>query len=341
LLLGPGDDRAMFEELAATLDSGPRAPFHRSDIARQIRRIGTDADALLFFRAPGDSDDWVAMTATRSERSLDFGFLVGMQSLAERANKVRPWSMATFDDLAKDAFAVVLDINDPAQWDEVDRGQGALRLPLPPRFKALMSDRLALVVRPGKSGPVEFAVAFETIDTEGIAEAGDQMLARVVQRVIGDKQLTQRVSDFDVMPATAIRSVDVSQSIGSMESFGWKAGPHVSWQTRRGEMCNPGQNAGWWTVGVGPDTVELLGKRLAADDRSDRRPSMPWISLGVIRPAAALEALEQSGIPVDPIFDPLRGIDELSWRAVEISSGTILGSGRFELAEPASEEQAD
>jgi len=181
-----------------------------------------------------------------------------------------------------------------------------------------------------------------------MARAGDRLLCRYLRGLAIDDSVCARLEGFEQMPPTAVRSVDVSQLIGSMRPLGWEAGPHVTWGSRvERHACNAGQHHGWWTVGIGPAAVQELGRSLVADDGARRDDaagnarglggadsSLPWLSLGMIRPAALIERLESSGVAMPPLVLPLRDVREVSWQALEAGRGIVQGFGRIVVAEP-------
>ncbi len=342
LVLGPAGDRSLLLAMVGVLDGeGPRDAFGRTRLFREVERVGRDADTMVFFRSRGTGDLWCALVGQRSELSIETNFLIGVPGLAEHGAQIEPWNRRTFEQLSNDAYVVVLDMSE-FSWEEGQRGGGVaalagLGLPpgLAPEISALVSDRFALVVRPGETGPIEVAVGLETVDTAEMARAGDRLLCRYLRGLAPDDRECGRLEGFEQMPPTAVRSVDMSRLVGSLEPFGWEAGPHVTWRSRvEHEQCNAGQHHGWWTVGVGPAAVESLGRNLVCEE-GKAGLSLPWLSLGMLKPAALIERLESSGVPLPPLMDPLRGIREVRWQASEAGRGIVQGSGRIAVSEDA------
>lgn len=342
LLLGAAADRSLFTELATTLDAPASAPFSNNGLFREIERVGRRADSMVFFRSPTERALWFALVGERTNTTLTTNFLLGVPGLAEHGAQIEPWSRATFERLAETAYVAVLDMSEFSWQGEPTQGAGGigafaglgLPLELAPELSALLSDRFALVIRPGQNGPIELAMALETVDTSEMARAGDRLLSRYLRGLATDDSACARLEGFEQMPPTAVRSVDVSQLVGSMRPFGWDAGPHVTWGSRVAHhACNAGQHHGWWTVGLGADAVQDLGRSMIDDDDDDLQPahgaSLPWLSLGMIRPAALIERLESAGVMLPPMVRPLRDVHEVSWQALEAGRGIVQGFGRI------------
>lgn len=345
LLLGTTSDRSVFTELASTLDADPARPFSGSNLFREVRRVGPNADTMVFFRPRDENELWFALVAKRADVSLETNFLIGVPGLAEHGAQLQPWNRHTFEQLSKDAYVVVLDMSEFSWQGEQGAGIGALAglgLPfrLAPELKALLSDRFALVVRPGEVGPVEVAIGLETVDASEMAQAGDRLLCRYLRAVATDDEKVCKLEGFEEMPPTAVRSVDLSQLVGSMAPFGWKTGPHVTWGSRVEDVpCNAGQHHGWWTVGLGPAAVETLGQSLVAEESKAELSPIPWLSLGMIRPAPLMRSLEASGVVLPVFVDPLRDVQEVSWQASEAGRGIVQGHGRV-VVSPRTAERA-
>lgn len=333
LMLGPALDGALFMEMAGRFDEGPRSPLSGTSLFREIERVGRRADAMLFFRSPGERDLWFSVLAARDDHALDATFLVGVPGLGEHGAEIEPWSLETFNALAEEAYVAVLDMNHMA-WDGGAMGGGGAvwRNLLPAEMSGLLADRFALVVRPGEDGPLEAAVALETMDTTAMAQVGDRALGRFLGGLVPTERVCDRLEGHEMLPATSRREIDMSAMVGAMGLGGWAVGPRVSWESRIDEQhCNAGQHRGWWTVGLGTEVVEEIGDTLVDGDEGGGAVGWPWLSLGVVRPSALFERLEASGVGVPPGLEPLRGVREVTWQALESGRGIVQGFGRIEV----------
>jgi hypothetical protein len=343
LLIGPGTARSLFDELGRTLDRGPERALADTERFARVARLGRRGDAFLLARAAAEGGPvWVAALADVKPERIDTSFLVSLPSLVDRADSVRTWSRETFDELADDAFVLVLDLNDVGDGSSAMPGLG-LPFTLPDEVCSLMSDRLALLVRPGADAPIELALAVETLDINDMAGPADALVEGLVRRMPGGDGLGDRVAALRSTPASAIRTVDLGRALPALDEFGWEAGPWLSWRGRKtDEPCDPGQAPGWWTVGVGTRAVDELSEAVA---RNPEGVSLPWLSLGVVRPGATLRALERAGVPSPDALAPLARVREIAWEALRMSEGVVVGLGRVELESgawaPAPEPGAD
>ncbi len=329
LLIGPTDRRDLFDELGRSLDRGPDRPLADSAGFDRVTRLGRRGDAFILGRARDDGGPWIAALAEHADRRIDVSFLLADPAPGDAAPaSVRTWSRDTFDALSRDVYALVLDQNDLG-----GHGRSLPRLgpglPLPPEVRALMADRRALLARPAAAGPIEIALAVETLDVAEMSEVGDQLVEDLVRALPGGERLGDRVASLRATPPLAVRTVDVSRAIPALEEFGWRAGPWLSWRGRAtGEPCDPGQAPGWWTVGLGTAAVDDLSHAVATPTEG---VSLPWMSLGVVRPGELLRALARAGAPAPDVLAPLQRVREVGWEALRMGEGMVVGLGRLEV----------
>ena len=339
LLIGPEVGDGLFREMGESLGRRPASPLSEDPDFAELRGLGRDGDILVFSRSADRPREWMAIAGESEGRDLSLRFLLGVPGLREHSDEIRPWSQDVFGALAPGALAVVMDLNE-APGDR-DKGGGGLldgsMLPfqVPKEMRDLLGPRFALVIRPADGlagGPVEVAVSLETLDTTEMAAAGDAMIGGVLRQVASTEDARRRVPDFSGMPPTGIRTVDLGKVVGPMDGLGWERGPRLSWRSRVAADCNPGQHRGWWTVGLG-GLAEELSVRL--EQGQDDAMTLPWVSLGVVRPAELVARLEGAGFPVPPAAGPLRGLEEVSWQASRVGSGMVMGLGRIRAIAPA------
>lgn len=342
MVLGPAAEPSLFLEMAAALDQPPAAPLSDTSLFREIVRVGRNADGLVMYRSPQQRDLWFAAVMDQRPLELEAAFLVGVPGMQERGREIAPWSSQTFDRLSTGAYLAVLDLNQ-LTWGKNAGGiqlLSGLGLPLemPPDVVALLSDRFALVVRDSTTGPLDVALALETVDTTAMARAGDKWLCAKLRGLATDPKWKQRLDGLEGMPPTAVRTVNLAQFLGSFG--GWTAGPHVSWGARIDQAnCNVDQHHGWWAVGLGPATVQELGRSVS--DQGDQGISLPWLSLGVARPSALVDHLRESGVMVPPVMEPLRRVVEIRWQALEAGRGVVQGYGRVVVKDQMTERDGD
>ena len=312
-------------------------PLHAS-------RLG-EPDALCFinfghFQEPDDEgviphgDSWIAVAATEQGNAINMTARLTAHNLAGPADApFRPWPTQWFNELDHDASVVILDrtnnevlemlLGDPEQGTP-----GLLPWDLPDEVSVLATHRAAFVVRNGKKGDLEAAIALESDDIGALADAVDSAMPAL----IGCNQQT-----FSGLPVAAVRTCTVP-SLTPLLGDGQHA--QLAWNFRVGDVCNDHQNTGWWSVGLGASTVTRLGRTLASEPGPGDEQEWPWISMGVIRPARLLEAAAGVGLRLGAEGELLSRVSELRWNEVRTGSNSSIAVFALELGpEPARGQQ--
>jgi hypothetical protein len=293
-----------------------------------LRQLGGGhANLLVLVRDSPERGSWTGAVGVARGMELHANFRVEMPALAHVVQEGPAWSRATFDRMSRGALAAAIDIAGPL---DVAGPAADLILPLglPEDMTSVMGSRVAVLIRPGIHGPVEAAVSVETTDTTAMARAGDRWIDRVLAGLpVGPGGTQLRADQFVSMPPTASRALDISRQVPAVRESGWTSGPMVAWNSRIVvENCNPGQHQGWWTAGLGAGTVGLLSAAVSSPEAD--AVALPWVAMGMVRPAALVAAAGSTGWAVPEALAPLRGIEEVRWEAMRTRSTELVGNLR-------------
>lgn len=199
--------------------------------------------------------------------------------------------------------------------------------------------RVALGLYPGSvaSKTHEVFLAVEVSDVGQAARFGDDALIR---RFAGS-------AEQPLVEPAAIRSIDLTQLLGPFARLTYgDSVPESRWTFRRSpraEAQHPGEARGWWTIGIGADERRFFEATSIFSDERDLVQALPWVSLGIARPARILETAERS--PQDPIAlltedrsealqEAFVWIDTLSWKVMRTRNGIAIGSITIEYSDP-------
>ena len=304
-----------------------------SDVFRVIERLDAATDAFVFARDPSCERSWVGLSARVDERGAALEMMVQSPTLTPEDGPFRAWSHHQFDRLKDGAILAVLDrTNEEVLTLLIGDGNeraGLLPWDLPPQVAALGAQRLAMAVYPGGPvAPIELALALETDDVEAMSA----VLEPVLPALVGRADASGR--DASALPLRAMRT---SPATGGPWSFlGWKRAPSVAWNYRVDAACNPGQQTGWWTIGLGPSSVERLSDAVSCtnEPREDesRVLRLPLLTVGVIRPTAFSREF-RLGERAPEAAAVLEQIESLTWRGVRMRSDLALIQGELRLSD--------
>lgn len=393
ILLGPSDAPGLFDEMAASMAADARASRARRvpggagrlgdrPFFADVRGLGGTPNALLVVRwgeaAPPQEEGWLACAIRPHPGAIDAGFIA---TFGERRGEWpdAAWSRRAFDELSRDAFFAMMELDVPIRSEWKPWRAIADQLPkLPPEIagggndRGLAGARRFSAIFPGEGFVVSPLFALETTDTTRLAAAGDRFIgemlewlrARVEPRQPGADPPAQAQRDNELAPAgprpmmdfegefpDALRTVDMTPRLGALASIlapaaasGAVDGAVLAWTYRRGGAVAPDHDAGWWTVGCGEKLVEHAAQILARCGNSARegadiplaeRP-LPWVSLGVVRPAALVSMIQKRGVSVpadaNPLLRAAKTIPILRWEAMRGPKDSVIGFATVEIA---------
>lgn len=343
VIMAPTEDASMLRSMVRAMEGRNEVErFNTTPVFRRLdNAFARPAELVLFVRSPDARSDWFGIAARRDGERTEFGMALESGDGAQGNFADLPiWSKSAFELLARDSIAVVFDMNLRVPGEGGRSPQRLLTLGFSAEGQSALGDRVAMLLRPGRHGPIEVAFAFETNDAVLTAREGDEVLDRMMRQMRPGVQVVDAAAEqpprrarFAGAPPTAIRTVDLREEIGPELVGLWKIGPRLTWRTRiTDEQCNPGQQKGWWTVGLGGRATEDLGRVLSDADCTEEA-GLPWVSLGLVRPRALFESARATGLPIPPIFGDLERIEHVRWQAARMSSTTVIGTGEIVVRE--------
>ncbi|MBL0927523.1 MAG: hypothetical protein IBJ11_07710 [Phycisphaerales bacterium] len=278
-------------------------------------------------------------------------------SLASRSGALRaeggggaPWGLGAFDAMKEGAMVAVMERRPsgeaeplPLAWLLGNAGRA-----LPKLRDALMGDRVALRVARSGEGAMEASLAIEVRDTEAAAVEGDRMLAAALSPTPEEARanpLGTMRPDFGGIEPRAVRTVDVASVLGPL-AIARVGGlePVLAWNYRRRHDgraaagaagpggAQSGPHSGWWTIGIGPSSVRRMSGQLVDGPAGGDEIRVPWLSVGVVRPARLLAQWSERGLPLPAAVARWRAVEEADWRVLGRPEGFVLGAGRITLA---------
>lgn len=331
VVIGPGQSDPMVLDVVRAIRRPGAATLGATPEMALLHRLGNaHANVLALVRDSTGEGSWTGLVGVARDGVFGANFRVEMPTLAEVPENAPLWSRTAFARLSEGALAAAVDISGPM---DVAGPAADLIMPLglPDDMKAVMGSRVAMLVRPGLHGPLEAAVSVETSDTTAMARAGDQWIDRLLSSLPVERGGSQlHAAQFVAMPSTASRALDLSRQMPALRDRGWGAGPVLTWKSRIVvENCNPGQHQGWWTVGLGSGAVGALSA-MTANPPTDP-VALPWVAMGVVRPAALMEALSSAGWEVPEALRPASRLREVRWEAMRAGPVALMGNLRLEV----------
>ena len=343
VLLGPADHPELLDAAALGRPHGGGMLMPADPRERQVDLLPRGTRIFLYSSLnesllpglgdlAGDCASWTALAAAPDEQagSLKFTFVTMVEDRPERLLDVKPWSKDTFESFAHGAlFAVVeSDVLSRELWPTIEqRFMAGLEHPIETPDHGAFGGRVALGVYPSPTGPIDFVVGLETPDVGALAPAGDRFMAGIVGLLPGLGG--SAANDFGGMAPDALREVDLRPAIGNAAVMGWPdVGPTLAWRFPR---APEGVEHGWMTAGLGGELVDQTADALAGPEEGARQA---WLSMGVIRPAALVNALAEFPMPQPAWFGTVRSVDALSWEVMAGPGGALVGSGELRLSAP-------
>lgn len=343
LVIAPSSNPGLFDEIVASLaKGGPERSLGSTDPLRQIRVLAGQPSAMIFARPEADAPSWIAAAATSEKASIKLRFMARFPAPAPGPASIKPWSISSLDEIAKDAFALVVD------WDALPQmlrpadilsdsgivrelfGLGRMG-PHNDRQHASPSGRSLVALLPSQSGVLDIVVALQSADVHALAPVGDQRIADLLAGFgVKDQTRQQARQDFGGAFPEAVRSIDLAGALGPLAVLGFDHGPTLAWTYRAGGIPEGGDASGWWTIGLGAPSVHRVSDVLARPDNPADR--IPWFSRGLLRPSALLASFEARRLPLpDAAARVFSRVERVEWKAVLAPDGLIVGDGQIDL----------
>jgi len=345
LVIAPSSNTPLFDEIVASLArGGPERPLGSTDPLRQIRVLAGRPSAMIFARPQPGAPSWIAATATSENASIKLRFMARFPDPAPGPGprSIKPWSISALDDISKDAFALVVD------WDvlppelrpaDILGDNGVVRellglgkaVPLDDPPGASPNGRSLVALLPSQEGVLDIVVALQSADVHALAPIGDQRIADFLAGFGVQNASRQHArQDFGGAFPEAVRSIDLAGALGPLAVLGFDRGPTLAWTYRAGGIPEGGDASGWWTIGLGTPSVHRVSTVLARPDNPADR--IPWLSRGIIRPAALLASFQARSLPLPAsAASVFSRIEHVEWKAVLAPDGLIVGDGQIDL----------
>ncbi len=343
LVIAPSTNTGLFDEIVGSLArGGPQRPLGSTDPLRQIRVLAREPSAMIFARPEADAPSWIATTATSDNASIKLRFMARFQDAAPGPGSIKPWSITSLDEIAADAYAMVVD------WDVLPQAlrpadilgdSGVLREllglgntgPHKGAPNASTAGRSLVALLPSNSGVLDVVVALQCPDVHAFAPIGDQRIADALAGFgAADETRQQARQDFGGAFPEAVRSIDLAGALGPLAVLGFDRGPTLAWTYRAGGIPEGGDAAGWWTIGLGAPSVHRVSTVLARPDNPADR--IPWLSRGLLRPSALLASFVERQLPLpESVARIFSRVERVEWKAVLAPDGLIVGDGQIDL----------
>ena len=354
LLVAPASNTALFDEIIPTLVSGPAAPLSADVRFASLSALG-DGELLVFLDQGGPQGAWFGAIARTNGASIEAGIRSGAAALGGCDALVTPWSSAMFERLSHDALFATIERPVAPRGRESALGAWLTQLPslaLGQEHAPLVGDHFALVGLEGDAGP-SIAAALEVRSASLAAQPIDRLIAGAIALAgapapdgLGAEAATVRTASLT--GATALPPM-VRAALAGREvrwSYPLAARPFPIPTTASASVDAMPADAGWCIAGVG----ERAYKRVAASftgprGLAPRAPSegplegapacdvAPWVSLGMIRPAATIASLARVGVTLPPEATPLESVDLVRWAIRLDADNTMTGQAHVRCAE--------
>lgn len=322
---------------------------------------------------PETGPGWIVAAARRNGGTVRAQTIMGMPALDGMRREVavgvsgsevpgiaprrgKPWDPAVFAEIAESSLFASLESNTTVSgnawappFSELATRLGIGNL----ASEALVTGRMATAICRSETGIVDAAIALESADLTRLASEGDRTLAGMlanassgVRRDEAPDAVPEPVEpgrfDFGGLNPEAARIVDITEMLGPAFGGSWRGGAKLVWRysPNLGERAEgiTEKSGGWWTVGVGPDAVNLLSSALSRQREAPVR--IPWVAMLSAKPFEAIELMQQRGIPMPRPVEGLRWARLLTWYTMLGPGDTIVGGGRVEFAEPPRQPEA-
>ncbi|HVZ94855.1 MAG TPA: hypothetical protein VG797_10130 [Phycisphaerales bacterium] len=344
---------------------------------KDIRALDGQATGFFFLRLTGLPDGgehprdsgWLACALRPHDDTLHIGFMARLEAADAPPTERMRWSRRAFDELSRDSYFTVM------SWaTSFDAAQGPLRalkdlVPALPReivgeagriggAGGLAGPRRALVVRQSAGMLPSPVYAVETVNATKLTAVADRQVGaglawvdRMFAGAATDSKPTVETggakiaepNDFAGMFPDAVRTADVADHLPPVLAGLVPRGTVLAWTCRRGGSIVEGEQSGWGVIGIGVKNVEAVTAALTREHRAgvgkERKEDagLPWLSLGVARPSAFVEAIEKQGVPIPPALvqtvEALHGVEEISWQALPGGERGVLGFGEVRFVD--------
>ncbi len=337
VMLGPAAESALFDQMLPTLGRNASPSLLGSKMGEDIRSIHPGAGAIMFSRRRDDQGRLilVGVAAKRGPDGVLLGLIARSQAIAECVRDVRPTSRAIFDSIAPGAYFAAM------EWD-VPGLLGAMGLELPDfalphsllNFDGgeWLGPRRAYRIGKREEGGIEAAAALQSTDLTRLAPSGDRAMASILESLWGpdnEAELDAETIDFGGKYPSALREVDIAQSQAARMARAWLKDPRAAWTYIEDAAAAEEHKNGWWVVGLGAPAVNQMTTALATRDAAPDEEESPWISMGIVRPAALTAAIREAGMVIPagiaPAFDAADSIESLEWSLRRADGGSIRG----------------
>jgi hypothetical protein len=332
VMLAPASAPQLFEDMLATLGRGIERSLLGSKMGEDLRSIQRGAGALMFAKHRDDHGRLVliGVGAKRSQDGMEVGVLLRSGAIAEQVASVGESSRAIFDSISMTSYFTAV------EWSLPDL-LGAMGIDLPamplwPVFKNFegmkwVGARRVYTIAPRDGGGLKGAIALETDDVSALAPPGDRLIAQMLKGMWGYEEgaaVDVATLDFEGKFPDAVREVDFSKSHAGKSLEPWLKDARLAW----GYPSAEGERSGWWVIGLGSPLVESMATTLKDETRA-AGAKLPWVSLGIVRPAALVGEARAAGWPIPPemthALEVAEGVESLEWALMRSDGGSIRG----------------
>ena len=335
LLLAPSSGEALLKEMLSVPEGNGllgREVFPNSGAAL------AQADALFFadlgrVAVPEASGQlleaeprWIALAANTKGRTVSISARLQAPDIAGPAEvPFRPWATQRFEELGEDALLVMLDrtnndVLETLLGDSANGVPGLLPFPLPVEVRALATHRAAAIVRKGAGDTLEGALALETDDVRALADAIDTAMPGL----LGSD------ASYAGLPISAMRSTRI---LAPTPLLGKGGEARFAWNFRVHAECNDDQETGWWSVGLGASTVSQLGRSLVTEVDASNAPDLPWLGMGLVRPAELVSLATNAGLRLGEEGALLSRVELLKWHEIRTGSDSSIAAMTLRLTD--------
>lgn len=329
LILAPAGSTGLFESVVRGIrKGGPDASLADTEPLRRAIALSTGARALAVFK---EDQSWLSVALRLDQQAIRADFIAGGPGVG--VAEVKPWSLDKFTAAADGALLTIVESDSlPTELRIATRiGQEPLsRALMPPDPHRLRGGRVVVRASPSAEGPIDFAIGMQTSSVDRLAVDGDRSIAKFLGTLRGAADTAQLPYDFAGAAPAATRIVNLRPFLPAPARLGWKDGPELAWSFRTGGVTEGGDQAGWWTIGIGRQSVDRLADILTEQDPPDRVAA--WLSAGMIRPADIVSTLKAQNFPIPEGMQTLQWIAKVQWKAIRTPDALIQGDAGVELA---------